>query len=227
MHCGRRNNKRGQAAREIVQDASFRSVTLEVRRLRVNLSLLRWRNERELLPETVIYCENDSLALRLDACLNRLGLPTMGAAAVSRAHPVLQVLPLCLSLCWDPVDPQVLLDFLTLPVNPIPKPVAMPLVEALPSSLDLVAQVGSSNRRVVQPRKGPRWKSAWTNCSWLMCAAGASRRADLLCRHSRRCGLVDRNGPQGERWPYSRTPRTTPGTLLAQALQAAAGTRRP
>ncbi len=87
--------------------------------------------EPSVLSETVICCEDDQLAARLDACLDRLGLPTTGASAPSAAHPVLQVLPLSLALCQSPVDPQALLDFLSLPVTPIPRRAASRLSQAL------------------------------------------------------------------------------------------------
>jgi len=117
--------------RQIVQDASFRFVTTRSQTAACEFVAATLAMDPGSLPETVVCCEDDALALRLDACLRRLGLPTMGATAVSRAHPALQVLPLSLSLCWGPVDPQLLVDFLTLPVNPIPRRVAMPLVESL------------------------------------------------------------------------------------------------
>lgn len=85
----------------------------------------------ESLSTTVIVCEDDDLASRLDACLFRAGLPTTGASAWSRAHPVLQILPLSLALCWEPVDPQSLLDFLTLPVSPLPRRAAVRLARTL------------------------------------------------------------------------------------------------
>jgi hypothetical protein len=50
---------------------------------------------------------------------------------VAPAHPVLQVLPLALRLCWEPVDPALLLDFLALPVGPMPRRVARRLMDAL------------------------------------------------------------------------------------------------
>ena len=53
------------------------------------------------LATTVIYCEDDDLAVRLDACLNRIGLPTTGASVWSRAHPVLQILPLSVALAGN------------------------------------------------------------------------------------------------------------------------------
>lgn len=83
------------------------------------------------LSRTVIVCEDSYLAMQLDACLARFGLPTMGAGVRSTAHPILQVLPLVLALCWEPVDPQRLLDLLTLPFSPIPKKAASSLANAL------------------------------------------------------------------------------------------------
>ena len=50
------------------------------------------------VARTVVLCEDDSLAVRLDASLQRRGVPTMGASLQTRAHPVLQVLPLALEV---------------------------------------------------------------------------------------------------------------------------------
>ncbi len=83
------------------------------------------------LTDTVICCEDPTVALALDGCLGRLGLSTAGASLLTLAHPVLQVLPLALRLCWEPVDPAVLLDFLALPVGPIPRRAARRLADAL------------------------------------------------------------------------------------------------
>jgi ATP-dependent helicase/nuclease subunit B len=85
----------------------------------------------EKVAQTVVLCEDDSLAVRLDASLQRRGVPTMGASLQTRAHPVLQVLPLALELCWEPVDPQSLLDLLTLPVIPVRRSIATRLAQAL------------------------------------------------------------------------------------------------
>lgn len=83
------------------------------------------------IPGTVICCEDDGVALCMDECLSSRGLPTAGASHVSPAHPALQVLPLALELLWDPVDPALLLDFLSLPVSPIPRRVARELSDAV------------------------------------------------------------------------------------------------
>ena len=88
-------------------------------------------NDPDSLSQTVIYCEDQATALCMDRCLAFYHLPTMGAGMKSMAHPVLQVLPLALELLWEPVDPQTLLDFITLPIGPIPKRIGWRLAEAL------------------------------------------------------------------------------------------------
>jgi len=85
----------------------------------------------ERLPRTVVYCEDALVAVCLDGCLSRLGVPTMGAALESLSHPVFQVLPLVLNLMWEPVDPELLLAFLSLPVSPLPRHTTWRLAEAL------------------------------------------------------------------------------------------------
>lgn len=121
----------GDNSRSITQDSSLRHVqTLS------QSSAVEWvagvlAAAPDQLSQTVICCEDDALAVQLDACLHRLGLPTAGATALSYGHPVLQVLALSLLLLWEPVDPQALLDFLVLPVLPLPKKVAVKLAEAL------------------------------------------------------------------------------------------------
>lgn len=115
---------RGNAATGIEQDSTFRYVHTRSASASVEFIAAVLASAPDKLPTTVICCEDDDLASRLDACLSRIGLPTTGASAWSRAHPVLQVLPLSLALCWEPVDPQALLDFLTLPILPLPRKVA-------------------------------------------------------------------------------------------------------
>lgn len=78
-----------------------------------------------------IYCPDPGSGVRLEEAFQRLGLPALGAGRDVRAHPTLQLLPLLLELCWEPVDPQVLMDFLSLPVNPIPGPARRKLANAL------------------------------------------------------------------------------------------------
>lgn len=87
--------------------------------------------EPQQLARTVICCADPTAALMLDGAVARAGLATMGAWIQTLAHPVLQVLPLALRLCWAPVDPGVLLDFLSLPAGPIPRAAASKLAQAL------------------------------------------------------------------------------------------------
>lgn len=81
--------------------------------------------------DVVILCEDAQLAGILDDALAARGVPTMGVADRARAHPVLQVLPLALGLMWSPADPERVLEFLLLPVGPIPSSWARRLAEAL------------------------------------------------------------------------------------------------
>jgi len=67
----------------------------------------------------------------LDSALRRHGLPTLGARQPTGDDALLQVLPLVLSLAWDPADPQRALELLTLPISPIPPSLARRLAEAL------------------------------------------------------------------------------------------------
>ena len=74
--------------------------------LRPNVQRVRGHRVRCRRPRAIaghvgehgICVDDDDVALRLDACLRRAGLPTAGASGWSRAHPVLQVLPLTLAL---------------------------------------------------------------------------------------------------------------------------------
>ncbi len=85
----------------------------------------------ELLATTAVCCEDAVVALRLDRALARRGLPTMGAAHSSVFSPALQVLPLVLGLCYKPVDPGTLLEFVSLPLGPLPRRVGRRLARAL------------------------------------------------------------------------------------------------
>ena len=122
---------RGENVSQIELDDSLRYVQTLSQTTAVEYVGATLAHNSDHLERTAILCEDNQLAMQLDACLRRYGLPTMGASACSRAHPILQVLPLSLALCWKPVDPQCLLDFLTLPICPIPRKAANALANAL------------------------------------------------------------------------------------------------
>jgi hypothetical protein len=67
----------------------------------------------------------------LDAALRRHGLPTIGAAGHPSDDAVLQVLPLALAMASSPVDPARALEFLALPLSPIPRSIAGRLASTL------------------------------------------------------------------------------------------------
>ncbi|MGO8748050.1 MAG: hypothetical protein ACLQNE_18915 [Thermoguttaceae bacterium] len=113
------------------QDATFRYLGTRSESAAIEFIAAALTQAPGELATTVICCKDDDLAVRLDACLKRAGLPTAGSSGRSRAHPVLQVLPLTLALCWEPVAPQLLLDFLTLPIGPLPRKARSHLASAL------------------------------------------------------------------------------------------------
>ncbi len=57
----------------------------------------------------------------LDAALDRAGLTRLGYHAESPWRPVFQVLPLVFELCWEPLNPSALLQFLNHPLGPLPQ----------------------------------------------------------------------------------------------------------
>lgn len=67
----------------------------------------------------------------LDDALTNAGFPRLGFADTSYWRPVFQVLPLALELIWRPLDPGVLLQFLTHSMAPIPARIRRPLAEVV------------------------------------------------------------------------------------------------
>jgi len=143
------------------------------------------------LTETVICCESPATAICLEGCLERLGLPTAGAAVRTLAHPVLQVLPLALRLCWEPVDPGLLLHFLSLPIGPVPPKASRRLAKALTEQPGLGSAAWESAReKLCHPREDPEGKLAERLALWLDVERrnwGEALPASLV---KERCGLV-------------------------------------
>lgn len=160
------------------------------------------------LEQVTLCCEDRLAAALLDELLSRAGLPTMGAAGNARAHPALQVLPLALRLCWSPVDPQLLLDFLLLPLCPLTRPVGRDLAAAVAERPGL----GSSKweealATVTDPERDPQGENARRVADWLtvervpigsaLPAALVRERCELVARWARRRAMGDEDLPQG------------------------------
>jgi ATP-dependent helicase/nuclease subunit B len=197
----------GHNVTAIELDSTFRYVHTRSESAAVDFVVAALAEATEKLSKTVIYCEDDELALRLDACLNRVGLPTTGATAWSRAHPALQVLPLSLALCWDPVDPQALLDFLTLPIQPIPKTAARRLAKALTQEPGLGSRAWDvTYSELCEEVNDADGKLRALLDDWLLCERSA-RGSTIPPRSVRaRCNMV-------AQWAYARA------LLLAQDEQ--------
>ena len=212
---------RGGDITSIEQDSTFRYVHTRSQSASVEFITAVLASAPEKLPATVICCEDDDLALRLDACLSRVGLPTTGASAWSRAHPVLQVLPLTLALCWEPVDPQALLDFLTLPVSPLSRRAASKLADALAEEPGLGSgSWDAAVEKLCNEENDPEGKLRERLDAWLSCdrTARGSEISSRLIR--RRCSMV-------AQWASGRAvllaKDENPDAQMVEALQIAAG----
>ena len=67
----------------------------------------------------------------LDAALHLHGHPTLGASSELHGNALLGILPLMLELAWDPQDPKIAFELLSMPVNPIRPAIAEELIDAL------------------------------------------------------------------------------------------------
>lgn len=184
---------------------------------------LSWREPPEKLSTTVICCEDDHLAVRLDACLRRVGLPTTGASAWSRAHPVLQVLPLSLALCCEPVDPQALLDFLTLPIMPLPRKAASRLANALTQEPGLgSSEWDAAVQELCDEEHDPDGKVRERLDAWLL-GDRVPRGSEIPSRLIRfRCGMVAQ-WASGRAALLAKDNDNDVNPELIEALQVAAG----
>ncbi len=212
---------RGMASSNIVQDKTFRFVATRSETAACEFVAASLSAAVDKLADTVIYCEDDNVAIRLDACLQRVGLPTTGASTLSRAHPVLQVLPLSLSLCWSPVDAQTLLGFLTLPVKPLSHHVAARLA----SSLAQEPGLGSSKwdeavNELCSKTNDPEGKIRERMETWLLCQRVARGSTIPSIMIGNRCRLVAQ-WAAGRALRLDDDPSSPAG--LAHALRIAAG----
>lgn len=69
----------------------------------------------------------------LDEALAAFGLPTLGGRSTYGVGGLAELLPMTLRLAWSPMDPQVALDWLTLPDLPIDRSLARQLASTLES----------------------------------------------------------------------------------------------
>lgn len=212
---------RGETVAGIEQDSTFRYVHTRSESASVEFVVAVLVSAPGKLSSTVICCEDDDLAMRLDACLNRVGLPTTGASAWSRAHPVLQVLPLSLALCWEPVDPQALLDFLALPILPVPRKAASRLAKALTQEPGLgSSQWEQAVDELCNEENDPDGKLRERLDAWLLCDR-TFRGTEISSRVVRTRAALISQWASGRASLLAKDDDADPE--LIQALQIAAG----
>lgn len=116
---------------DIVPDASLAWVNIPGAMSAVEYVAAILLEDDSSCGETVIACADPAMRLRMDHRFSAVGLPTTGVAVSHDASPAFQVLPLAIEMGFHSVSPEQLLDFLQLPIGPMPRSVSRRLARAL------------------------------------------------------------------------------------------------
>ena len=134
---------------------------------------------------------------------------------------MLQILPLSLALCWEPVDPQALLDFLALPILPLPRKAASRLAKALTQEPGLgSSQWEKAVEELCNEENDPDGKLRERLAAWLLCDR-TSRGTDIPSRVVRSRVALISQWASGRAALLAKDNGASPE--LIQALQIAAG----
>lgn len=84
-------------------------------------------------PEAIVLVRDGDprTALALQNVMRAFDIPSVGLSLDSSHRPATQILPLFVGLAWEPVDPDLLVEFLTLPSSPVPAEARRHLRESL------------------------------------------------------------------------------------------------
>jgi ATP-dependent helicase/nuclease subunit B len=80
---------------------------------------------------TVIICADGVLLSALDDRFFQAGLPRLGASLTGTTAALDGLLPLVLAMCWEPVDPNLLLEFCLMPGGPLGMSIGQKLADSL------------------------------------------------------------------------------------------------
>ncbi|MDP8235138.1 MAG: PD-(D/E)XK nuclease family protein [Candidatus Erginobacter occultus] len=144
-------------------------------------ALSAWLAERG--TEDTVLIAGGRIRSELEAAFLRYHLPRIGAGTVSRYRAALQILPLALGLQWGPLDPARLLQFLQLPLSPIPRSAGRILARAVAEAPGI---------------GGPLWKESVETCLREADAGDSTPRAALEERFRDWLPDPDRLIPPGE-----------------------------
>ena len=78
---------------------------------------------------TTVVCDEADLLSMVDDNLVRHGLPRLGAPSHGKRTALDGLLPLVLTMCWEPLDPNLLLEFCILPGGPLGHRAPRPALE--------------------------------------------------------------------------------------------------
>ncbi len=130
--CGTRIEQYTGASPELASDGSLVLLSADTELVAAE-ALAAWLAADPKGNEGLVFILGKDTAL-LDHALAKVGLPRLGASAQSPHRSLLQVLPLAFALGWEPPDPNCLLDFLLLPIGPLPRSAANRLANVVAES---------------------------------------------------------------------------------------------
>jgi hypothetical protein len=124
----------GKTAGEVVGDGSLLRLetTGVIEAAEATCAYLRALLKKAPAESIVLIRDGDpQSALILEAAMRAFDIPSVGLSLDSSHRPATQILPLFLGLSWEPVDPDLLVEFLTLPSSPVPPEARASLRSAL------------------------------------------------------------------------------------------------
>ena len=130
--CGTRIEQYAGPSPELASDGSLVLLSADTELVAAE-ALAAWLAADTKGNEELVFVLGKDTAL-LDHALAKVGLPRLGASAQSPHRSLLQVLPLAFALAWEPPDPNRLLDFLLLPIGPLPRSAANKLANVVAES---------------------------------------------------------------------------------------------
>jgi hypothetical protein len=92
--------------------------------------LAKWMIEHPTKNRVVIHPQGSNT---LDLILQNNGQPSFGVRSLSSKRPIQFILPLTLELLWKPLNPDLLSEYLRLPVHPVPTTLRKKLLSCLAS----------------------------------------------------------------------------------------------
>lgn len=155
-------------------DASFMVLKADSKAVSAQLisQWLQQQQQADKRSEVALLASEDGFLF--DNALHAANLPRLGFENLSPWRPCLQILSVALQLLWEPLNPQVLLEFLTLPVGPLPARIRYALAKVVIDEPGIDGQRWQDKLEELLAREGQRDAQAsadlkQTVADWLAC----------------------------------------------------------